>query len=188
MKRLTDRFLRVTPSGLLTIVLLGMIALPGFAQDVPTPPGGTDVERGTPEGGLFGGAALPSDPRPGIDLTRAVINTFVALLVVLALVIGLAYVLRRASGRMRRTGAGGILVLAQVPLGPSQFLSVVDVGGEVLVLGVTEHSVTALSEIEDPDLIVQLREERSTGRAPAVLQSFPSFRQWLSRAQHGELD
>ncbi|MBT3270498.1 flagellar biosynthetic protein FliO [Candidatus Poribacteria bacterium] len=120
------------------------------------------------------------------SLTESAIKILVALCVVLALVVGLAFLLKRATYRMRQVGGGTISVVSQVPLGPSQFLSVVDIAGEIVVLGVTEHSVTALSTIEDTAAVEQLRSDPSGSGKPALLQGVPGFRQWLDRAQRGD--
>lgn len=191
MNRVHRRTLRVRPAGLVVALLFIAVVVPARAQD--SAPQTDDAPASETSGGATGlferEPDVPADAGPVDDLTSAAVKTFVALLVVLALVLGLAYLLKRTSAHMRQMGGGGISVLAQIPLGSSQFLSVVDIGGEVLVLGVTEHSVTALSEIEDADLIARLREDRSgRGRAAQTLQGIPSFRQWLQRAQHGDVD
>ena len=121
-----------------------------------------------------------------VSMTQAVINVAIALAVVLGLILLLAYVMKRISHRLRTTGGGSIKVLAQIPLGPTQFLSVVEIAGEVLVLGVTEHSVTALSEIEDPAAITRLREQPSPQIGGGMLGGVTSFRQLLGKAQRGD--
>ncbi len=145
-----------------------------------------DVDTPTyPEYVASGREAQP-DADDDLNLTMATIKILVALCVVLALVVGLALVLKRATYRMRHVGGGTISVMSQVPLGPTQFLTVVDIAGEIVVLGVTEHTVTALSSIEDAAAVEQLREDSSGyGKAGALLQSVPSFRQWLDRAERG---
>jgi flagellar protein FliO/FliZ len=129
--------------------------------------------------------AVPDSPTAP-SLTESAIKILVALCVVLALVVGLGLLLKRATFRMRQAGGGTISVVSQVPLGPSQFLSVVDIAGEIVVLGVTEHSVTALSTIEDASAVEQLRNDPSGAGKTALLPGVPGFRQWLDRAQRGD--
>jgi len=118
------------------------------------------------------------------SLVMPTVKILVALCVVLALVVALALVLKRLTYRMRQVGGGTIAVMSQVPLGPTQFLTVVDIAGEVVVLGVTEHTVTALSTIEDAAAVEQLREDSSSyGKPGALIPGVPSFRQWLDRAE-----
>jgi flagellar protein FliO/FliZ len=131
-----------------------------------------------------GDARTDADEAP--NLTVATVKILVALCVVLALVVGLALVLKRVTYRLRHVGGGTISIMSQVPLGPTQFLTVVDIAGEVVVLGVTEHTVTALSSIEDAAAVERLREESSgSGKAGSLLPGVPSFRQWLDRAERG---
>jgi flagellar protein FliO/FliZ len=153
-----------------------------FAAPNDTP--STTQER---SGGFLSGTPQTS-PEPAPSVGGAFLRVMTALVVVLVVVLILAYVLRRVSARLQRDSGGVITVIAQVPLGPSQFLSVVDVAGSILVLGVTQQSVTAISEIEDPALIEQLRRNIPQGGSPLKpnLAGIPSFRQWLQKA--GEPD
>ncbi len=192
MNRVSGERVHVAATVLAVVIALGLCQFPGTAQTAPDQPDATAPAESTDSDTGFLPAEPTEDPVdtvPGLDFVGAVINTVVALIVVLVLVLGLAYLLRRASSHIRRIGGGGIAVLAQVPIGPSQFLSVVDIGGEVIVLGVTEHSVTALSEIDDPALVAKLREDRGVrGPSSQMLQGLPTFKQWLQRAQHGDSD
>jgi len=154
--------------------------------------------------GVFAQEPVPSSPKPeltpfqqrlaeaatptetnAVSVSSALIRVVVALLIVVGVVAGLAYGFRRMSPRFLNTSDGVVRVLAQVPLGPSQFLSVVDIAGTVVVLGVTDHNVTALSEIEDAAVANRLRQNASS----RLLTPLPgSFKQWLRRAQQGEVD
>jgi flagellar protein FliO/FliZ len=180
-------------AGVLLLLFLPLSLVPAQQSDVSgQPEAASSSSPATPSetgGGLFGKGAAQSAPPEPLNLTTAFVKMFVALLVVLGLVVGLALLLRRVSARLQTLGGGVVSVLAQVPLGPSQFLTVVDIGGEILVLGVTEHSVNALTEIQDPAVIERLRREGPAVRRPgALLPGVPSFRQWLQKAQQGELD
>ena len=170
-------------------MLVGICQRPALAQNAAPTDNDAAVEESTTPTGGFLVDEQPDDtlPQVGQDLADAAVKTVVALLIVLALILLLAYLLRRASAQMRQIGGGGIAVLAQVPLGPSQFMSVVDIGGEIIVLGVTDHQITVISEIEDPNLIETLREDRSLkGRPSQMLNGLPTFKQWLQRAQRGD--
>jgi flagellar biosynthetic protein FliO len=167
-------------------LIFGLVVCPlwassAFVQDATSP---TAQSEQTPFQQRLAEASTPSDAQ-SVSVTSAFIRVVVALVVVLGVIAGLAYLLRRMSPRFQNTSDGVVRVLAQVPLGPSQFLSVVDIAGTVVVLGVTDHNVTALSEVEDAATANQLRENASRGlRAPLS----GSFKQWLRRAQQGELD
>ncbi|MBM3215087.1 flagellar biosynthetic protein FliO [Candidatus Poribacteria bacterium] len=143
-----------------------------LAQTTTTEP--TEFQRRLSE-------AAGEAPETGTSVTGALLRVIVALVVVLAVVLALAYVLRRISGQAQQNRSTVVSVLARVPIGQTQFLSIVDIAGTVVVLGVTDHTVTALSEIEDPTAADQLR--RDAPRMGATgLTSMPSFRQWLRKA------
>jgi len=94
------------------------------------------------------------------DLTAATLKMFGVLGLILGLLIGAVWLLRRF---MSRTGgplalAGGELaVLAQYPLGPKKVLALVRVADEVLLLGVTEANINLLSRIEDEAFLARLK-------------------------------
>ncbi|GIX07178.1 MAG: hypothetical protein KatS3mg115_1581 [Candidatus Poribacteria bacterium] len=144
---------------------------------------GQQSQEGAPAGFLPSVEESSSSTAPPLDFTQAALNVFIALILVLVVVVLLAVALKRLSYRMRQTGGGEIRILAQLPIGPSQQLTVVEIAGEVLVLGVTEHSVTALAEIDDVQTIQRLRAQE--GVPSASLGRLPSFREWLRRAQQG---
>lgn len=151
------------------------------AQDAASPPANTEQ---TPFQQRMAEASSPTDAN-SVSVTSALIRVIIALVVVLGLIAGIAFLLRRMSPRYQNTTDGVVRVLAHVPLGPSQFLSVVEIAGTVVVLGVTDHNVTALSEIDDAAAANQLRQNASS-RFGAPLSG--SFKQWLRRAQQGEAD
>lgn len=74
-----------------------------------------------------------------------------------ALVVALAYYVTRFLAR-RLPGLGGrhLRLLEQLPLGHNRAVCLVEVAGEVLVLGVTEHQVSLLRAVDDPDLAAAL--------------------------------
>jgi len=93
------------------------------------------------------------------DLTAATLKMFGVLGLILGLLVGAVWLLRRF---MSRTGslplAGGELaVLAQYPLGPKKVLALVRVADQVLLLGVTEANINLLSRIEDEAFLARLK-------------------------------
>jgi len=94
------------------------------------------------------------------SLVALLIRVVVSLGVVLAVMAGAAAVLRRSgvvgvapAGRrgMRRRGAS-VEVIARHGLSRTSSLAVVRLGERALVLGVTEHQVTLLTEIDPAEL------------------------------------
>lgn len=82
-----------------------------------------------------------------------------SLLVMFAVVLGLAYFTSRFLGqRMGKSVApGDSKVVLSLPLGPNRGVSVVEVAGKYLVLGVTDHNINLLQEITDPAQIETLK-------------------------------
>ncbi len=85
----------------------------------------------------------------------AVLRLVVSLAVVLVLLVSLArYAARRGAGGMRPGRASvTVEVLSRRPLGRSTSLQVVQVGQQVMVLGVTDSSVSVLGELGELDVV-----------------------------------
>lgn len=108
----------------------------------------------------------------------------VSLLVTFAVIIGLAYFTSRFLGqRMGQLSARAEnRILTHLPLGANRAIHVVEIAGKVLVLGVTDHSITLLQEITDEDQVEKLRQQQ-----PATVPSngFETILQsQLSSLQH----
>ena len=74
----------------------------------------------------------------------SLVRTLVALLIVAAVIYGVAWVLRRVKGGAVRAKGAGLQQLSTLPLGSGRSLTLVRAGGEVVLLGVAEHGVTAI--------------------------------------------
>ncbi len=83
-------------------------------------------------------------------------------LVLLALIIGLIFVLTWGMKKVlgRNLGLPGqegwFQILARVPLHQNQFIALVRVVDRVMVLGITEHSITNLGEIPDSPALQEM--------------------------------
>lgn len=98
----------------------------------------------------------PQAPTTSLISTVAYIFT---LLITFVVVIGLAYFTSRFLGKKLGLSSGtlGNRILTVIPLGTNRSLHVVEVAGKILLLGVTEHSITLLQEITDSEEIAKLR-------------------------------
>jgi len=102
-------------------------------------------------------AAAPAAPalaRPAAQAVHAapgpsIAGALLALLLVLGLILGLAWLLRRMPGSGFRP-ADGLKVVASLHLGPKERAVVVEVGGQQLLLGVTPAGITRLHELPQP--------------------------------------
>jgi flagellar protein FliO/FliZ len=108
-------------------------------------------------------ASLPSGTAGGIG------QATLALLLVLAVIFGIAWVARRMRG-MTRAGGQGIEVVAQAAVGPRERVVVIRVGATRLVLGVAPGRVTALHELAVDATIDAPRGAPGAGEA-----KFPTF-------------
>jgi flagellar protein FliO/FliZ len=113
-----------------------LLVLPAYAYAAPTGTG-----ENTP-------LNLPaSDPKPlssgggGGSLVR----TFVGLAIVIAVIYGIAWILRQVkSSREERTRGNGLSTAAVVALGPGRSLHLVRAGRELVLVGVAEHGVVPI--------------------------------------------
>lgn len=82
----------------------------------------------------------------GPELIPSIWRMFSALVVVLALLGGLVWLLRRQQA-MRRSGRG-MGIESALPLGERRSMAIVAVEGRRLLLGLAPNSVTLLTELE----------------------------------------
>lgn len=77
----------------------------------------------------------------------------IALIVVVALIWGTLWLAKRAmSGRLMGKSESPVRILERCHLAPKRSVDVVSVGNRILVLGVTEHSIGLLTELNPGDL------------------------------------
>ncbi len=82
-----------------------------------------------------------------MDATGNVLQVLLALGAVIGLVLLCAFAARRMLGGGIAPAGNQIRVIAVRPLGAKERLVVVEVGGEVTLLGVTAQQITALREL-----------------------------------------
>ena len=111
--------------------------------------------------------------RPPAAAGPGLAGAFFALLLVLGLILGLAWLLKRMPGSGLRP-AEGLRVVASLPLGTKEREVVVEVGGRQLLLGVSAGGVSLLQELPEP---------LPPAEAPRLpnLKELPNFAQLLSQ-------
>ncbi|MBK5942808.1 flagellar biosynthetic protein FliO [Halorhodospira halophila] len=85
---------------------------------------------------------------PGVE-AEAIVRVIVALLVVLAVIVGLSWLLRRFGGGAVG-GTGAMRVLGSLPVGQRERVVLVQVGETQLLLGVAPGRVQTLHILETP--------------------------------------
>ena len=111
------------------------------------------------------GAHAPQSPGLG--------GAFLALLLVLGLIVGLGWLLKRLPGSGFRQ-AEGLRVVASINLGAKERAAVVQVGGEQLLLGIGAGGVRTLHVLPQP------LPEAPTPQLPS-LKTLPDFKQLLAQ-------
>jgi flagellar protein FliO/FliZ len=112
---------------------------------------------------------------PAADLTTPIVQTAAALAIVLGGMFGLYYIARRL---IRRNGVASahpwIRVVDHHYLGFKKQISLIQVPGALLVLGVSNDGISLLTKIDDRDILDKLP---LTGQKDAT----PSFTDYLMR-------
>jgi len=128
-------------------------------------------------------------PKGGkIDLYQTMIKMVSYLSIILAGVILILYCMKRFLGSSSGLNGKGklIKVLASQSLGPKKMISLVEVSGSLLVLGVTQQGITLLSHMAPPTQAsrMPLREWVGKGKLPTDV-SQNDFSQELQRQSDG---
>ena len=118
-----------------------------------------DVSAAGETGGGYLAGYQEADPRPSAVSWWSTVAYVVSLFAVFAFVVVLAYVVARAFGKnsVQRLAARGGQVYLQLPLGPNRSVCVVELFGRVFVLGVTDANVRLITEIDDPEIMEEIR-------------------------------
>lgn len=111
------------------------------------------------------------------DLISSTVQMILALLIVLAGLLATFYFIRRFITNRAGGGQRLIRVAASAAVGFKKYVSLVEVAGEYLVLGISDHNICLLSKLEDPEAIAQLSKgqpQKSASGFAAHLQMFSS--------------
>ncbi|WP_137167753.1 flagellar biosynthetic protein FliO [Salinimonas lutimaris] len=95
---------------------------------------------------LFSGSACAADTQ-SITNPTSVLSIFLSLLLVVAIIFALAYVMRRFN--VTHGGSGQMKVVASMVAGSKERIMVIEVGDEQHLVGVTSHTISHLSKLEN---------------------------------------
>ena len=89
-----------------------------------------------------------------------VVKTLLSLFAVLGLMVGVVFVLKKYMSKGQAAGASDVTinVLGHRMLAPKRTVHVLKVLNKVIIVGVTEHGMTALGEIEDENSLREIAE------------------------------
>ncbi len=95
------------------------------------------------------------------DPYSSLIKMLSSLLIVLALIVFVAYIAKRflRSGLSRWRAAPLIQVLSTAYLGPKREISIIEVGKEFLVVGITPNQISLITRLDRSQLSSDLQEQ-----------------------------
>ena len=115
----------------------------------------------------------------------SLVRTFVGLAIVLAVIYGVAWVLKQVKRSKEERGQGTSLeTTAVLALGPNRSLHLVRAGRELVLVGVAEHGVTPIrtyTEDEALDLGLIGEDDAELDGAPHATTSRAGAVRWLDR-------
>ena len=115
----------------------------------------------------------------------SLVRTFVGLAIVLAVIYGIAWVLKQVKRSKEERGQGTSLeTTAVVALGPNRSLHLVRAGRELVLVGVAEHGVTPIrtyTEDEAIDLGLISEDDAELDGTPHATTSRAGAVRWLDR-------
>jgi flagellar protein FliO/FliZ len=101
----------------------------------------------------------------------SIVRTIVGLFIVIAVIYGIAWIMKQAKkSKIRPTGTG-LSQVANLPLGSGRSVAVVRAGREILVVGVAENGVTPIRSYTEAEAIalgLDLPTEESENANPVV--------------------
>jgi flagellar protein FliO/FliZ len=101
----------------------------------------------------------------------SIVRTIVGLFIVIAVIYGIAWIMKQAKKSKIRPTGHGLSQVANLPLGSGRSVAVVRAGREILVVGVAENGVTPIrsySEAEAIALGIEVPPEESRNADPVV--------------------
>ena len=112
-----------------------------------------------------GGAAVQE---PGIGAGKVIL----ALFFVLSLIVVLGWITRQilVPRLLQQQKTGALAVVDSLALSPKSKVLLIRVSEKLLLLGVTEQSITFINEIDDPTLLQASRRNSSGADNPSFLQ------------------
>jgi flagellar protein FliO/FliZ len=83
----------------------------------------------------------------------SIVRTIVGLFIVIAVIYGIAWIMKHAKKSKNRPTGHGLTQVASLPLGGGRSVAVVRAGREVLVVGVAENGVTPIRSYSEAEAI-----------------------------------
>ncbi|MBI5814302.1 MAG: FliO/MopB family protein [Nitrospinae bacterium] len=153
----------------------GFLAKPALAAEKSAVWSAQGTAPGTTQGtGQNSGKSFLNYEDPKVpeapSMTGMAVKMVASLALVLSLVFALSWVAKKYMGKFGGAfGSGGVVkILASGSIGMKKQIAVVDVAGEVIVLGISGDNITMLTTIEDQESADRLRRGSGTGTSGSV--------------------
>ncbi|HUA47936.1 MAG TPA: flagellar biosynthetic protein FliO [Solirubrobacteraceae bacterium] len=101
----------------------------------------------------------------------SIVRTIVGLFIVIAVIYGIAWIMKHAKKSKARPTGHGLSQVANLPLGSGRSVAVVRAGREILVVGVAENGVTPIRSYTEAEAIalgIEVPSEESENANPVV--------------------
>jgi len=118
-----------------------------------------DLSEGAQEQGLFSREYTEDEFRPKID-EGSYVWSFIKMLLILGIMVAIFYYFFKFVSKKANINNSPDSIsktLSVIPIAQNKFLQVVDLGGKVLVLGVSDNSINLVTEITEKHEIDKIR-------------------------------
>jgi len=100
-------------------------------------------------------------------------KTFVSLVIVLVLIVGVTYFFKRLGLNSNRSSMpAGVEILARSNMNPKQSLCLVQLGNRLVLLGQSPNHISSLQTIEDPDEMAQILGQLEKKKTLSITNTF----------------
>ncbi len=100
------------------------------------------------------GGSTPAGTHASSAGSSSIVRTIVGLFIVIAVIYGVAWIMRSAKrSSASRTRGKALAPIASLPLGSGRSVQLVRAGNEILLIGVGEHSVTPIRRYTEEEAL-----------------------------------
>lgn len=154
---------------------------PRSATPAATPPDRRGNEQ-LPLGRTPDGDSVPDDRR---DTSSAswIVETFSALVIVIALILLVRLAMRRMSGQGGANEVGGLVeVLARCPIAPKTHVVFLKIQQRIIIAAQSPSGLDTLADIDDPQEVAQLLAATDAAKDNSISHSFRNLMSRMDRA------
>jgi flagellar biosynthetic protein FliO len=131
-----------------------------------------------PEVALSGDPSLTTEPLADLSETKTLINAIFkvvsSLIVVVALMLGVVYLIKKSGINKGLKSGSMVKVLETKMVAPKKYIAIVEVAGKTLSIGVTDHNINLLTEL-DSATVKQFQAASGETHSPRVTNKFAAL-------------